>query len=109
VNITYNISSGLIASFSETGSPTPEAGQAAATISAADANKINSAPPNSVLTYVNGAVVVTAGAAPVFPDFSTIDGLSKSDKALGLAIAALTGKTIAQVKSAYVTAWNSLP
>lgn len=45
--------------------------------------------------------------API--DLSDLDNLEKTIKAIGLTIAALTGKTPAQVKAAFKTAWQSLP
>lgn len=42
-------------------------------------------------------------------DFSNIDNVEKALKALGLVMASWNGKTTAQLKTAFTTAWNSLP
>lgn len=52
---------------------------------------------------------VVAFLAPKPPiDFSNTDNLEKGLKALGLVMAAWNGKTTAQLKSAFKTAWDSL-
>jgi hypothetical protein len=45
--------------------------------------------------------------API--DFSDVDNVEKALKALGLVVAAWNGKTPAQLKAAFKTAWDSLP
>lgn len=53
---------------------------------------------------------VIAFLAPRPPiDFSNVDNVEKALKALGLVIAAWNGKTPAQLKDAFKTAWDSLP
>jgi len=42
-------------------------------------------------------------------DFSDVDNVEKALKALGLVVAAWNGKTPAQLKAAFKTAWESLP
>ena len=42
-------------------------------------------------------------------DFSNVDNAEKALKALGLVVAAWNGKTPAQLKAAFKTAWGSLP
>lgn len=46
---------------------------------------------------------------PVPPDLSDIDNLPKLIKAAVLAAAAMSGRTPAQAKAAFLAAWNSLP
>ena len=48
-------------------------------------------------------------AADVPIDFSDADNMEKALKALGLVCAAWNGKTPAQLKSAFKTAWDILP
>ncbi len=43
------------------------------------------------------------------PDFSNLDNLDKTFRALGLMIANFTGKTPVQVKQAFQSAYQSLP
>lgn len=70
---------------------------------------------NSVITGINVLRTRQAArnAAPIIvptpPDMSVFENIPKSTKALGLALAVLTGKTPAQVLAAYRTAWDSLP
>jgi hypothetical protein len=45
--------------------------------------------------------------API--DFSDVDNVEKALKALGLVVAAWNGKTPAQLKAAFKTAWDQLP
>jgi len=54
---------------------------------------------------------VLAFVPPVVPvvDISNIDNLPKYVRAIGLMIANFTGKTPAQVKAAFLAAYNSLP
>lgn len=53
---------------------------------------------------------VVAFLAPKPPiDFSDVDNVEKALKALGLVTAAWNGKTPAQLKAAFKTAWDSLP
>lgn len=42
-------------------------------------------------------------------DFSDVDNIEKALKALGLVLAAWSGKTPAELKAAFRQAWNSLP
>ena len=42
-------------------------------------------------------------------DFSDVDNVEKALKALGLVVAAWNGKTPAQLKAAFKTAWEGLP
>ena len=42
-------------------------------------------------------------------DFSDVDNVEKSLKALGLVVATWNGKTPAQLKTAFKAAWDSLP
>lgn len=50
---------------------------------------------------------IAAQSAPVDP--SNLDTVTKRDKAILLAAAAMAGRTPAQAKAAYRTAWDSLP
>ena len=61
-------------------------------------------------TY-NGTALVPPPATPAPPpiDFSNVDNVEKALKALGLVCAAWNGKTPAQLKAAFKTAWDSLP
>lgn len=80
---------------------------------------------NGVITCLSSAAITgyaeetldstTAEVAAFFlplsvpPDMSNIDNLPKAIRAIGLMIANFTGKTPAQVKAAFLTAYNSLP
>lgn len=54
------------------------------------------------------ALARTAAQSPPI-DFSDVDNVEKALKALGLVCAAWNGKTPAQLKTAFKTAWDSLP
>jgi hypothetical protein len=43
------------------------------------------------------------------PDLSDPDNLEKTLKAILLAAAAMSGKTVAQARAAFTTAWRALP
>mgnify|MGYP001574047611 CR=1 FL=1 len=50
-----------------------------------------------------------AAVAPAPIDFFDVDNVEKALKAFGLVVAAGNGKTPAQLKAAFKTAWGSLP
>ena len=55
------------------------------------------------------AVLARAALQPPPIDFADVDNVEKALKALGLVCAAWNGKTPAQLKAAFKTAWDSLP
>lgn len=57
--------------------------------------------------WTAAAPVVTPPAPPL--DQSDFDNIQKSIKALGMVVAAWNGKTVPQLKSAFKSAWDSLP
>ena len=54
-----------------------------------------------------GVVIEAKDPDPVI-DLSDVDQIEKAIKALGLVVAAWSGKTPAQLKAAFKTAWSSL-
>lgn len=47
--------------------------------------------------------------APILPDLSDLNNIDKLIKAAVLAAAAMSGRTPAQARAAFLAAWNSLP
>lgn len=102
---------GKIIMWSENASPTPGAGQTLVALTDDQAVTLRHLEdtPNGGLQYdaVNG-ITALPFAAPVLPDLSNIDNLDRTFRALGLMISNFTGKTPAQVKQAFTTAYNSI-
>ncbi len=57
----------------------------------------------------SGGQVDAADPLPLPTDYSNLDNLDKTLRAIGLLIAQYTGKTPAQVKQDFVAKYNSLP
>lgn len=104
-------STGLVVMTSDNSTPTPPSGgtlymltdgQRAAFLSAA-------LQPNNGVTFDGNTFTVLAFVPPIVIDFSNIDNQAKVIRAIGLMISNFTGKTPAQVKAAFLAAWNSLP
>jgi len=95
---------------SETASPTPPPGGTLYALTPAQraAFLTLSAMPNGGITF-DGATFSALPFIPPIPfDYSNFDNLDKSLKAIGLVIANFTGKTPAQVKAAFLIAYQSL-
>jgi len=63
------------------------------------------------MTAEEEATTLAEWAKPKPPpiDFSDVDNIEKSLKALGLVCAPWNGKTPTQLKASFKTAWESLP
>ena len=110
MNIVTN-SASLIVMSSDSGFPTPPAGGRLFTLTQDQAQTLTalSAQPNGGISFDGAAFTTVPYVAPTPFDFSNIDNLDKTFRAIGLMIANFTGKTPAQVKQAYLNAWNALP
>lgn len=94
-----------------TGTPTPPTGGSVITLTKQQETDFNamSAVPNGGITFDGVAFSALPFVSPPAIDWSNVDNHSKAIRAIGLMIANFTGKTPAQVKAAFITAWNALP
>lgn len=101
---------GLIVMLSDGGSPIPPDGGALHELTPTEEETLKSlaAEPNGGLTYINGAFAALPYVPPPVIDMSDPDNLEKTMKAVLLAAATMSGKTVAQARSAFTAAWRSL-
>jgi hypothetical protein len=110
MNIVTN-ASGLIVMVSENASPTPPDGGALYTLTNAQRMTLvaMAQQPNGGITFDG----TTFAALPLVPspviDLSEADNLDKVLKAILYAAGGMAGKTPAQTRAAFKTAWQALP
>lgn len=101
---------GLIVMLSDGGSPTPPPG--GSLFSLTNAQRIAlvdlSQQPNSGITFDGTTFAALTFVPPPAVDLSDADALEKALKAILYAAGGMAGKTPAQTRSAFKTAWQAL-
>lgn len=102
-------SDGLVLMFGD-GAPTPPEGARLVTLTEQqEAEFAALSKPNGGVTYASGAFAVLPYVTPAARDLSDADNLERALKAVLLAAAAMSGKTAAQARASFTTAWRALP
>lgn len=109
MNIATN-ASGLIVMWSESGSPTPPNGGALYTLTNAQRIVLVDLyqQPNGGITFDGTTFAALPFVAPPVVDLSDADTLEKALKAVLYAAGGMAGKTPAQTRAAFKTAWQAL-
>lgn len=109
MNIATN-AAGLIVMWSENGSPTPPADGALHTLTDAQRTALVelAKQPNSGITFDGKTFAALPFVTPPVLDLSDADNLDKALKAILYAAGGMAGKTPAQTRAAFKTAWQAL-